>query len=114
MSDFLFHVPNYVLYRNDRSQRTGGGMAIWLRSHFSSATLNTTQKEPTFGECLWVIINNYFMLYCCYTPPALNAANQLELITYLSDSLDDLKNKYPNAHTVICGDFNQTNYSRLT
>ena len=101
-----FSVPGYVLIRNDRLGRVGGGVAIYLKSHISYKTIchstssNDSSSSPDCFEYLFIEINVgvKFALGVVYCPHNKNYFNNLEVV------LEDLLANY--SHVTIMGDFN--------
>lgn len=49
-----FSLPGFHLIRNDRIGRTGGGVAIYLRSHIPFNIIDTSQPQTRGAEHLFV------------------------------------------------------------
>lgn len=114
MSSDLFHIPGFSLFRNDRSSRIGGGIAVWAHSNLLPKLVDPdhTNKPPAI-ECLWLVLHSEIIMCACYIPPALSASTNTEIMDYLVSSSDSLKNSYPNAYVMFCGDFNNLNVASL-
>lgn len=106
----LCSLPGYILLRNDRTGKGGGGVAIYLQSNFTYKIIATSPSqysesiEYIFAE---VIVGGVkVILGSVYCPPNINDFPVLESL------LLSLCSEY--AHQIIMGDFNTdlTNDSR--
>ena len=112
MDDNLFHMPGYNLYREDRLQRKGGGVAVWISTQFLVTCLNTIFHKPAFLDCIWLHFSD-FIFCACYIPPGLSIANASLVLDYFSLSIDEFKLKFTNVKFIILGDFNNLTCSDL-
>ena len=113
MSDELFSIPNYVLIRNDRSNRLGGGVANWIHKSMNSKLLPHHDK-PEMIECLWILVNNHILICSCYIPPNLPVNDYTTISNYFINYVDKFKSDNNNSKVIFNGDFNNMNLSSLT
>lgn len=101
MSDAQFGLPSFVLYRNDRVNRNGGGVALYIKNTLSSKCVLSSsyiqeQPEYLFLE-VWHSTRQKILLGVVYNPPTSMSLNILE---------SDLDNIMPNyKHVIILCDF---------
>ena len=114
MKNSLFYLNNYSLFRDDRFGRPGGGVAVWISDHLSPTLLDFPFGKPVCMECIWLLVNRDTLVGACYIPPSHSATDCELIVDYFIDCIDELKAKLPNAHVMLCGDFNRFDCSRLT
>lgn len=96
-----FPIPNYVLIRNDRVGKGGGGVAIYLKSHIPyKVVMKSSPEYCSSAEYLFIDIDLgiRFLLGVVYCPPNIDYFSKFESI------LDDLLLNYHRV--LIMGDFN--------
>lgn len=96
-----YPLPGYILVRNDRTEKRGGGVAIYLKSNFAYKIV--LQSPSTYSACaeylfLEVDVGLKLILGVVYCPPNVNFFSKLE------NSLETLMVDY--THFIIMGDFN--------
>jgi hypothetical protein len=97
-----YSLPGYVLIRNDRIGKGGGGVAIYLRSSISYTILNQSQSLYS-GSAEWIFLEINVsrvkaVLGVVYCPPTIDYFSNLEQI------LESLSSDY--THHLIMGDLN--------
>ncbi|CAG9113625.1 unnamed protein product [Plutella xylostella] len=101
LSSHAYCLPGYVLVRNDRVGRAGGGVAIYLKSDIPfSVIAQSPSSSNAPAEYLFLEINLgvKVLLGVSYCPPSNNYFPSLEAV---------LENITPNySHHLIMGDFN--------
>ncbi|CAB3989052.1 Hypothetical predicted protein [Paramuricea clavata] len=114
--DSCVNIQGYNLVRNDRTEKRGGGVCVFVKSSIPFVTL------PNLGcpnhECLWVKLRPYrlpreiscIIVCVLYNPPL---ADNNELYEYIIVSLDKILLQYPGAGVIVMGDFNQFDTKRL-
>jgi hypothetical protein len=78
-SDELLKLDGFLSFRDDRTNRTGGGVIVWVRLSFAPVSLPLPDK-PSEIECVGVILrSSKILLVACYIPPipAVNLSNIL-------------------------------------
>ena len=95
-----FCLPNFSIYRKDRTS-LGGGVAILARDTICSSPVESPSSD-SFEICSVDLRYNMlnFRLICCYLPPNSNSSVVAEFIASLTVLL------HGAALSVICGDFN--------
>jgi hypothetical protein len=95
--------PGFVTYRKDRLIGRKGGVFIMVSDRLIASECNITVSE---AELLWIEIHvqgcKPLIIGSFYRPPSSAPSN----LHALSDSIDEIQQKYKNAVVVIGGDFN--------
>ena len=98
----LISLPNYNLIRNDRKNKRGGGVALYLKNNLKYDVLFTESHE--FLESIWVKIclkKQIYVIGTVYRPP--NTDSSL----FISTFEDTLINIFSTYDEILCmGDFN--------
>ena len=110
------HIQGYNLVRNDRVEKRGGGVCVFIKSCIPFVTL--PNLDCPNHECLWIKLRPYRLpreisciLVCVvYHPPH---ADGNELYEYMIASLDKILSQFPRAGVIVMGDFNQFDTKRL-
>ena len=103
VTDSEINLPNYFLYRCDRS-RSGGGVAVYCADHLSCSVL-TCGVSASGVESLWVSIDSKLFssplaLGCFYRPPSSPSVS-------VHDLCDDIETvMISRKYVIVCGDFN--------
>jgi hypothetical protein len=97
-----YALPGFVLIRNDRTGKGGGGVAIYLRSSIPYKILNLSQSLYS-GSAEWLFLELNVkgakaVLGVVYCPPTINYFSDLEQV------LESLSSDY--THHLIMGDLN--------
>lgn len=91
-----FHIPNYILYRNDRIGRRGGGTAILVKRNIPHYHIPTPTLQNTEATIIKILMDDFqFLTISLYIPP--NAAN-------FQDDIKALFNL--NGPILLAGDLN--------
>ncbi|XP_071944778.1 uncharacterized protein [Antedon mediterranea] len=106
-------VENYQIYTYHRAHKRGGGVAVYVKDTFYSRIIDTVPNTNCEYECVWVHIRprrlprdiSGIVVCGVYVPPD---GPKNEIMNYLTESVDKLKQKYPNAGYIILGDFNRS------
>jgi hypothetical protein len=89
----------YAVYRRDRGNRTGGGIAIFYRTFLiTDAAVTSTDSEAISLDFL----SGNFRLLVCYLPDGRNSVLINSMCTFLRSMLK------PKSNNLILGDFNQS------
>lgn len=111
ISSELIDIPDYAVYRHDRSDgRQGGGVACYVRHNVSC--LHLKELECSDVESLWLLFRaprmprlvSHVLIGTIYHPPT---ADGQQTVNHIVDCLDKMIQKHPNAGIVLTGDFNQ-------
>ena len=110
----LLYIPNYSLCRHDRSdcsstKSKGGGVAAFYKNSVDLEQLHVPSKDKY--EVLWLkhVAVSTVLFAVLYYPPKIG--RQSEYATYISDTLVQLLSVYGDAIIIICGDFNDFDFS---
>lgn len=96
-----YSLPGFVLIRNDRLEKRGGGVAIYLRCEFRHRVLATSAGSSGTAEFLFLevpIKGIKTVIGVVYCPPSADYFTNFELV------LESLGSEYE--HYIIMGDFN--------
>ena len=104
--DSLFQLPNFQFLRCDRSNRSGGGIAVWIKSCFPiKRHMFSCRYCELISTCFKIKGRNY-VLIALYIPPHLSVTERNEISDALIDHLDVITNDVPNVNIIVAGDFN--------
>lgn len=99
-----YSLPGFRLIRNDRTGSRGGGVAIYLRSHFPFKVINTSAQPPPLqaGEHLFleVTLSHTKVLLGVYY----SHSYRVNFFPSFENILEKLVPSY--SHCIIMGDFN--------
>lgn len=99
--EVLTDLPNFCLFRKDRTGTRGGGVLIALREHLPCSPISISSSLET----LWVLIHTLpkkVLLGVCYRPPSATT----DFSYQLNDIVSKLVTEHPTAQLVLFGDFN--------
>eukprot|EP00057_Strongylocentrotus_purpuratus_P006372 XP_011660846.1 PREDICTED: uncharacterized protein LOC105436707 [Strongylocentrotus purpuratus] len=107
-------ISGFDMYRKDRNDRQGGGVAIYVSSDFKATPIES-HLVPNHLELLWLklVLSKTRILFLCavYYPP--QSPLKDEIIDSLQFMVDHLKSQHPDAKFMILGDFNDLNTAPL-
>ncbi|XP_026731853.1 uncharacterized protein LOC113496734 [Trichoplusia ni] len=96
-----YPLPGFVLIRNDRVEKRGGGVAIYLRSEFPFKILATSPGSSASSEFLFLEVfvkGAKLILGVVYCPPTVDYFSSIEPV------LESIGSEY--SHVIVMGDFN--------
>ena len=101
--DGFFTIPGYKLFRNDRSDRRGGGVMIYVNETVGSSQIHfSSHVEFEFISCKLHLSNSNFAgVICIYRPPNITDTGDVNLINVIDTFLS-----FNYAYNIIIGDFN--------
>jgi hypothetical protein len=111
ISDDIISLPNFSVVRDDRANRKGGGVAIWI-SNFQAFNQVLTTNHNNFAnlfDCNCIFLHLYthnILLIVIYIPPQSVINHAANINTLLIDSIDEFTTKFPDCELIVCGDFN--------
>ena len=102
-------LPEYIVFRDDRLGRSGGGVLMAIKKHLNPIKLDF----PSTFEALSVKIsyrNSPIVIYTAYRPPSANVHDTEEFVESLSNSVSEVNN------FIFLGDMNfpDINWSTLS
>src|SRR3984885_127281 len=113
--DSGFIISDYSLFRLDRKKRRGGGVAIYCHNNTDAKPyFPKVQRNPSF-EILWVQIVYHSQLYIIgglYHPPK-PIYDTKELLSYLTNVLEEVYVLPENPIILLAGDFNQLSFDAI-
>lgn len=107
--DDAFEASGFILYRDDRLHKDGGGVAVWVSENLQHRLIVfETIVKPVHIECVWIYFQkNKSALCCVYIPPNQSAATYSEIDDFFVRCADDIQTRYLNANISIIGDINR-------
>ena len=119
IDDTFLQIPKYNFFRRDRLCGRGGGVCA-----FVSETIPSKRRDDLEScnyECMWVWIRPFrlprsitgIIIGIIYNPPDKSIQEQRDLVAYLVETLDVVRNTYPECGIVLLGDFNNLDISDL-
>lgn len=106
LDSFICH-EDYVLFRQDRTSKMGGGVFLLVKKSLSPHNVNFLHddSEPVFEDSVWCSIplpsRKSLLLGCFYRSPSSTSSNDL-LLEKLFDKVSDAATDF----RVLVGDFN--------
>ena len=101
IDDSEIELPGYSIIRRDRSERTGGGVIIYIREGLVFSERNDLHNN---NEAIWIQVNQTrckpLIIGCIYRPP-----NQ-QVDKFLEDFNNSLAGIESHFDKIILGDFN--------
>ena len=103
-------IPHFIgPFRNDRKERLGGGVLVYVKN--SIKVNHCAELQSNDHESIWVTLHpnklprsvSSIAIGVIYHPPG---ANNYNLYNHICHSVDTILKKHPNAGIVILGDFN--------
>jgi hypothetical protein len=109
VSDSIISLRNYISIRDDRSNRRGGGVILYIKSTITHTVINVEDK-PNDIECIVIYLHTFKAIMCTtYIPPNLNVASKNAISEYIIFKLDYVSSLFQCDNFILCGDFNDFN-----
>jgi hypothetical protein len=103
-SDSIVGIDGYRLYRQDRTGRKGGGVALYVRSTLQSSVWTYSADDRKY-ELQWVRVGDVFVAALYHQPRPLNQTDSL--LVYIEACVDEISRDLPTSLIVIAGVLNQ-------
>jgi len=104
-----FNWKGFNFFSANRSNKRGGGVAIWCRQNFHCASFAYNKPESlSLIDILPVKLSLSFidiLLVALYIPPSEN--NNSEIEVHIIDFIEDIKEQCNFSGIILCGDFNR-------
>src|SRR5204863_4506175 len=111
ITDNLFEISGFILFRQDRKIRKGGGVCVWVKSSLNPIIITPSSKISSNSQIIFVNIEvPKIFLITLYAPPNLNSKSKQDTIDYIMEVADNFLNSNTNHHIVIAGDFNHLDF----
>lgn len=107
--DSALNIPGMLLFRYDRPNRVGGGVAIYVKYDLDFYILDNTPLLSFFD---WIAIYSdtlQTLIICSYIPPNLMAQKKSDIASIFICFLDDFLIQHPYCKIIMAGDFNDFN-----
>ena len=106
-----YPLPSYRQFHRDRQDRTGGGIAVYVRQDISSREVST-EHIPGHLEVMWLHLKSSRLVrllkevYVCvlYSPP--RSQHKEDLTDHIINMVDIIRSFVDNPAFIIMGDFN--------
>ena len=106
IDDRLIHVSGFSCFRCDRSDRVGGGVAIWIRDSISCQ--RHVVQAPVEIECLFLLLHqSRILLVVMYIPPIIAIREKDVLNEFIIQEIDSVLSHYFDFDVILCGDLNR-------
>ena len=119
--DSAVSLHDYVLFRKDRQNRCGGGVALFVSSTTYCKRLPEIELNGSLTETLWVHLRprrlprsvSCILVGVVYHPPEATSSDNDVLYNHIQQTVDEYSLKHPDCLVWISGDFNpsSTNFS---
>ena len=94
-SDDFLSIDGFLSFRDDRFQRSGGGVIAWVRYSFNPLFLELNDK-PSCIECVGVILRScHLLLIACYIPPVPAVSQRACISQFFINTIDEFLNVNP-------------------
>ena len=110
-------MPHYNLLRSDRRVRRGGGVCAWLHDSLKSSLFSSSAPHPPSFESLFFrfsSVSRRFLFCLLYVPPGLIRQDHDDIVSYVTQTLDDALSRDADVRILVCGDFNDLTTSFLS
>ena len=112
--DCTVNLPNFVVNRDDRHTKIGGGVCVWLNSSISYDRFYPSIEKPCDIESVFLILKNYSIIFITvYIPPGLNMTKYNAINEFLIAAIDEVLSVLPDLKVVLTGDFNRAPVNNL-
>ena len=105
LSDSVYNLDGYRLFRQDRIDRPGGGVCVYVTNQVSSVVESSLSDDPNFKESIWCSIflpnKTKLLLGVIYRPPNCDPAMNQNLFQLIRKAA-----QFNSTFKLICGDFN--------
>lgn len=111
------NITGYTLFSKSRTDRTGGGVAIYVKNSIPCRSLDV--DVPDELECTWIEIRPHRLprgvsaITICAVYIVTDSPLQPLLEDHLLDSIDQIRTSYPEMAFCIMGDFNRMNIDSI-
>jgi len=113
MMDSSLMIDGYSCLREDRSDRRGGGVALWIKNDIPAIRENLNEISE-IESILVRLMSCKILLFLLYIPPQVASSAYSRLINdHIIQSLDSALAKYLSYDVIFCGDLNRLNISDI-
>ena len=117
--DSAVSLQDYVLFRKDRHNRCGGGVALFVSSTVYCKRLPEIELKDSLTETLWVHLRprrlprsvSCILIGVVYHPPDPTTSDNDILYNHIQQTVDEYSLKHPDCLIWISGDFNPSSTS---
>ncbi|RXG72239.1 hypothetical protein Avbf_04667 [Armadillidium vulgare] len=105
-----FEMDGYTLFHDDREDRRGGGVALYIRTRL--VPYSTAIDVPSILECIWAGVGS--SLYICALYHAPRSPTGKLLLEHLVNTVLDIRSSSRNqVKVIVIGDMNELPHERL-
>ena len=105
LPDSHANLPGFKIFREDRVDKTGGGVALYVKQKYSANKLPLLSDSITVADTVWIKINfprrRQIIIGSIYFPPGNNTLNFIE---QLNTTLENPC--FTSCDVILTGDFN--------
>ena len=114
VDDSSISLPDYMLFRRDRSVRRGGGVCAYVHASIRAQMVENVDEPPDWCEGLWLYYKTCeLLMFLLYLPPNLTSLQQEQITKYILHNIDSLMTLTTARSLIICGDMNTYRTSDL-
>lgn len=112
--DCAINLPGYTAFRNDRIDRRGGGVCVWVSTNITAERFYPTLEKPSCIEiCFMLLKSSNALFITVYIPPNLHVNTYDEINTYIISAIDEALTLWPNLECFLLGDFNRAPMEKI-
>ena len=107
--DSCVNVSGYALFRRDRPNRKGGGVAIYVRQTFTASEWSPVAALDRQFELLWVKVGHgtdIAFIGALYHPPV-PVYQTSDILDHIESAVLQIQQDFPVSHVILAGDFNK-------
>lgn len=108
ITDAEMTVDGFTMFRVDRKDSRGGGVALYVNSSLPVTMVNNL-TDSGFSDSVWCKIqmrDGQLLVGVCYRSPSSSDANNIRLLQLLRAACNDQEVRSGRCHLLIMGDFN--------
>lgn len=109
----IFEINEYKMLRNDRENRIGGGVCIYIKNTVKFNFINFIHKPEFVESIILNLIETKVLLIAIYIPPNLSKQMVNELNDIVTELIDKFLIQHPEHSVIFAGDINKFNVSNL-
>ena len=109
INDNFISIPNYRVFRHDRSSSIGGGVAVWVHNSTQCTSVDLV-NIPCGINCIVLILHSSkLILVSLYINPqtSTDSVKRNIINDFLVTTIDSCLSPYHTFDTIVCGDLNR-------
>ena len=115
IDDNLISIPNYRVFRHDRSHKLGGGVAVWVHNSVHCSLIDLTVVPCDINCVVLLLPVSKLIFVSLYINPqtSTNASMCADVSSFLVHTIDYCLLSNPDFDIIICGDLNRFKVTSL-